>query len=89
MESIGVLLELDTLITGSQIELFGLLSQSRIETEQECHFCMEPINKRCCIPPTRHVATKRYIAGVLRHGPIHRLRLQKIWSYRAHTAEQT
>ena len=44
MESIGVLPEPDTLITGSRIELFGLLSQSKIETEQECHFCMEPVN---------------------------------------------
>ena len=44
MESIGVLPEPDTVITGSRIELFGLLSQSKIETEQECHFCMEPVN---------------------------------------------
>ena len=34
MESIGVLPEPDTLITSSRIELFGLLSQSKIETEQ-------------------------------------------------------
>ena len=46
MESIGVLPEPDTVITGSRIELFGLLSQSTIETEQECHFCMEPVNNK-------------------------------------------
>ena len=56
MESIGVLPEPNLVITGSPIQLFGLLSQSKTETEQECHFCMEPVNnemlctadKACC-----------------------------------------
>ena len=43
MGSIGVLPGPATLITGFRNELFGLLSQSKIEAEEECHFCMEPV----------------------------------------------
>ena len=43
MGSIGVPPGPTTLITGFRIELFGLLSQSKIDTEEECHFCMEPV----------------------------------------------
>ena len=45
MESVRVLPEPNTLVTGDLIYLFGLLSQSKAETQQECHFCMEPIIK--------------------------------------------
>ena len=44
MESIGVLRAPDLVIMGSPIQLFGLLSQSKTETEEECHFCLEPVN---------------------------------------------
>ena len=45
MESVGVLPEPDMLVTGDLIHLFGLLSQSKAESQQECHFCMEPVVK--------------------------------------------
>ena len=43
MESIGVLPAPDLIIMGSPIQLFGLLSQSKTETEEECHFCLESV----------------------------------------------
>ena len=61
---------LNLVITGSRIQLFELLSQNKTEIKQECHFVWNPSTTRCYTPQTRHVAIKRYIAGVLKHGPI-------------------